>query len=151
MLTLLRYLLLAILIVLLGSLYFNRKKTEKFFADSYHQKKEYSSEKFMNPNAIYSIFKSYKIAFYLFFSFFNTFLSMAIIHLIFKNKEYTYLTFGVYSCIFFLVSGLILLGVIWFKNLIFFSFIYYLKLSLYTPYILLFLIIYFWKLKPVNN
>lgn len=150
MLTLLRYLLLAIFIVLLCSLYFNRKKTEKFFANSYNQKNEYSNEKFMNPNAIYSIFKSYKISFYLFFSFCNAFLSMAIIHLIFKNKEYTYLTFGVYCCIFFLVSGLILLGVFWFKNLIFFSFIYYLKLSLYTPYILLFLIIYFWKLKPVN-
>jgi hypothetical protein len=142
-----------VFLILLLTQYYHRKNFEKKIAKYLDQKIEYSSQKYYLAKKDFTtyILKSYKIIFFLAYTIVHISLTGGMIYMLFFYSKVLY-TFLIIN---FSLMGLVLLLI--FINIFLIPDpklqmgIYYLKQGLYTPYILIFCSLYFWKINPVSN
>jgi len=142
------------MLAMLLLIYF-RGNLEGFFAALFHSRKEFSSEKY--PTDLDSLPKlwqqSYKWVFTISFTSLFSLFSLACIWFLFPQKKVLNEVLIIFSLVFMLIIFFSIVSIATHSYQLGFGAVLYLKKLLHTPYLTLFLILYYWKInnpKPVE-
>ncbi len=144
----LKYVLAILCVAIICLMLYYRAGIELYFAQLFHTKKNFSAEKypidFKNFQILFSY--GYKWSFSIVFTAIYSLCSFGLVWLLFPFKNVARTMIILYGSIFLLMIFFSLISLLMHNYESGFGIVYYLKKLVQTPYLTIFLILYYWKI-----